>query len=65
VENDSSLKDYQNISNLIGTIISARLATLYELRTIYSLEDAMDMFEAYIVPKFNEWKEAKKLESKR
>lgn len=31
------------------------MATLNELRTIYSLEDAMDMYEAYIIPKYNEW----------
>lgn len=45
--------------------MSAKLATLNELRTIYSLEDAMDMFEAYIIPKFNEWKEAKRMENRK
>lgn len=57
-------KGYQNIGELIGTLISARMATLYELKTIYSLEDAMDMYEAYIVPKFNEWKAMKAAEEK-
>ena len=41
------------------------MATLNELKTIYSLEDAMDMYEAYIIPKFNEWKEMKRLDSKK
>lgn len=41
------------------------MATLNELRTIYSLEDAMDMYEAYIIPKFNEWKRAKLMEAKK
>ena len=35
--------------------MSSRMATLNELKTIYSLEDAMDMYEAYIIPKYNEW----------
>lgn len=62
---DSGGKDYQNIGGLIGTLVAARIATLNELRTIYSLEDAMDMYEAYIIPKFNEWKAMKQLESKK
>lgn len=49
-------KDYVNIGSLIGTLIASRVATLYELQTIYSLEDAMDMYEAIAVPKYNEWK---------
>lgn len=59
MEETPGSKDYQNISGLIGTLISNRIATLNELRTIYSLEDAMDMYEAYIIPKYNEWKAMK------
>jgi hypothetical protein len=40
------------------------MATLNELKTIYSLEDAMIMYEAYIVPKFNEYKANKKAQEK-
>lgn len=61
----SKAKDYQNIGGLIGCLVANRLATLNELRTIYSLEDAMDMYEAYIIPKFNEWKSMKMAESKK
>ena len=50
-------KDYVNIGSMIGTLIANRVATLYELQTIYSLEDAMDMYEAIAIPKYNEWKQ--------
>lgn len=50
-------KEYQNIPSLFGTIISNRLATLSELRTIYSLEDALNIYEALAIPKYNEWRE--------
>ena len=52
-------KDYQNIEGLIGTLVANRIATLYELKSIYSLEDAMDMYEALIIPRYNEWKAMK------
>lgn len=58
-------KEYQNINGLVGCLIANGLATLNELRTIYSLEDAFDMYEAYIIPKFNEWKQIKIMESKK
>lgn len=57
-------KDYQNIDGLIGTLVANRIATLNELKTIYSLEEAMDMYEAYIIPKYNEWKSMKQAEQK-
>lgn len=49
-------REYPNIRGLVGVLIANRVATLYELQTIYSLEDAMDMYEAIAVPKYNEWK---------
>jgi hypothetical protein len=52
-----SRKGYQNIHPVIGILIAHRIATLHELKTIYSMEDAMDMYEAFIIPKFNEWRE--------
>lgn len=58
-------KEYQNINGLVGCLVANGLATLNELRTIYSLEDAMDMYEAYIIPRFNEWKQIKIMESKK
>lgn len=50
-------KGYPNIPPLFGILISARLCTLQELRTIYTFADAMYIYEAYMVPKYNEWRE--------
>lgn len=44
------------MGSMIGTLIANRVATLYELQTIYSLEDAFDLYEAIAIPKYNEWK---------
>lgn len=57
-------KSYQNINGLVGTLVANRIATLHELKTVYTLEDALDMYEAYIIPKYNEWKSMKNTESK-
>lgn len=56
MQSEYPTKEYVNIGGLIGTLVAERVATLYELQTIYSLEDAMDMYEAIAVPKYNEWK---------
>lgn len=37
--------------------MSQRLATLHELKSVYSLQDAMLMWEAHYVPKANEARE--------
>lgn len=39
---------------IIGALISAKLATLHELQTVYSLEDAYNLLELLIVDRFNE-----------
>jgi len=41
---------------LIGVIISRKLATLYELQTIYGIIDAQDLFEVIRVDNYNESK---------
>lgn len=46
--------DYPNVSGLVGTIVSHRLATLAELQTIYSYEDALDLYEIAAVNNYNE-----------
>lgn len=38
---------------MLAGIIAERGATLHELRTIYSLEDAYDIFEAIVVTRLN------------
>jgi hypothetical protein len=45
---------YENIDGFIATIISEKQATLNELRTIYSLEDAFNMWEVIAVNRYNE-----------
>jgi hypothetical protein len=36
-------------------IVGARLATLHELETVYSLSDALDLAEIVTVRNYNEW----------
>lgn len=48
-------KEYPNIPALFGVLISQKIATLHELKTVYSYEDAIYMYEAVMVPKYNEW----------
>lgn len=48
-------KEYPNIPSLFGVLISQKIATLHELKTVYSYEDAIYMYEALMVPKYNEW----------
>lgn len=57
-------KEYQNIHPVIGVLVANRIATLNELKTIYSMEDAMDMYEAFIIPKYNEWREMQSAKNK-
>lgn len=56
MEPDHPVRGYVNIGGMIGTLIAQRVATLYELQTVYSLNDAMDMYEAIAIPQYNEWK---------
>lgn len=44
---------YKNVSKLIGTLISKRLATLHELKTVYDLEDAYNLLEVLLVDESN------------
>lgn len=39
---------------MVGAIVSHRLATLYELQTIYSFSDALDLYEILAVNNYNE-----------
>jgi hypothetical protein len=61
--------DYKNIDGFIGSIIAEKQATLDELRTVYSLEDAFILWEIISIRKYNEWLAAeyarKKAEAKR
>lgn len=45
----------ENIHPLFSAIIMNKLATLHELETVYSYEDALNMVEAISVNNYNEW----------
>jgi hypothetical protein len=47
--------EYANVSSLVGVIAARKLATLHELQTVYSYEDALDMMEIITVQNYNEW----------
>ena len=42
------------MNGVVGVVVSSKLATLYELQTIYSYEDMMDMYEVHLVNSYNE-----------
>jgi len=44
---------------MIAAIIDEKKATLHELRTIYSLEDAYQIWEVIAVRRYNEYKAQK------
>lgn len=45
--------EYLNLSALIGGLISSRLCTLHELQTVYSLEDALNLWEVLSIDGHN------------
>ena len=57
-------KEYPNVPPLFGLLISQGACTLNELRTVYSFADAMYLYEAIMVPKYNEWRETKAQEAR-
>jgi len=52
---DNQVCSYPNVDPFIGSIISADKAKLHELRTIYDLEDAMDLWEIIAVEAYNKY----------
>lgn len=61
----ASYKEYQNIPPLIGILIAQHLATLAELRTVYSLKDALDIYEAFMIPQYNQYIACERLQKNR
>lgn len=47
--------EYANVTGLMGVVISRQLATLHELETVYSLNDALNLAEIITVGNYNEW----------
>lgn len=56
--------EYRNVDGFIATILDSGLATLHELKTIYSYEDGFYMWEVATVKKLNEIKAAKEATKK-
>jgi hypothetical protein len=46
--------DFKNIDGFIGAIIASGQATLHELKTVYTLEDAFKMWEVIAITRYNE-----------
>jgi 5-carboxymethyl-2-hydroxymuconate isomerase len=46
--------EYRNVGRAIATVVSARLAKLHELQTIYGLTDLHDMLEIVMVDSHNQ-----------
>ena len=47
--------EFANVSNLVGVLVGRRLATLHQLQTVYSLEDALNLLEIVSVQNYNDW----------
>ncbi|MBZ6385151.1 MAG: transglycosylase [Pantoea piersonii] len=47
------LADYVNVPKTIATVVSAKLATLYELDSVYGVEDLWRLLEIITVDNYN------------
>ena len=52
---NAALVQFANVSALTGVIVGQKLATLYELQTVYNLEDALNLLEVVTVQNYNSW----------
>ena len=48
------LVNYENVPATIATIVSSKLATLYELDTVYGTEDLWRLLEINTVDNYNQ-----------
>ena len=55
---------YANIPPLAGRLISARLASLAELKTVLTYEDAVNLDEVLLLDNYHKWLAAKQAEEK-
>ena len=56
--------EYPTVPGMIGVIITRRLATLHELQTVYSIDDAVDLYEIAAVNNYNEWRASEEAKRK-
>ena len=45
---------YQNVPHSIGIVLSAKMATLHEMQTVYSIGDVYDMLEVINIDAHNQ-----------
>ena len=43
------------MNGVVGALVAEGRASLHDLKTIYSVEDAMDLWETVAIPRYNEW----------
>lgn len=55
---------YANVPGSVGVIVSAKLATLIKLQTVYGLEDLYNFLEIIAIDSENRQRAMKKLERK-
>ena len=65
IDTDDSLTSYVNVPPMIASVVNSRLATLYELQTVYGLEDLFDLLEVIIINIANQQKRQKMMQEKR
>jgi hypothetical protein len=58
------LIEYPTVPGMIGVIITRRFATLHELQTVYSIDDAVDLYEIAAVNNYNEWRASEEAKRK-
>lgn len=49
------LASVENVPQEAALVVSRHLATLYELQTIYSWNDMLDLVEIAMTDNYNEW----------
>lgn len=45
--------NYINLSVIIGGLVSSRICTLHELQSVYSFEDALNLWEVLSIDGYN------------
>lgn len=48
------LARYENVPTTIATVVSSKLATLYELDTVYGVEDLWRLLEINTIDNYNQ-----------
>lgn len=51
----AQLMEFANVTTLVGVLVGQKLATLHQLQTVYSLEDALNLLEIITVQNYNDW----------